>query len=318
MRINGTWFEFSHHNLSEGKYWNAAVKDFTDNQWEEKVAEIAGLGMKYIVLMCGALVYKDEAWAYFKTDIYPFANIVACDPIGALLRAADSHGIKVFMSCGFYGYWEDARGNMSDPAVRERAFRAMEQLYVLYGGHKSFYGWYLPDELGIRGCFDDVFISYVNTYRAYAKTLDKTKTLLIAPYGTRHVTADEKYVAALQKLDCDFIAYQDEVGVQKSRPEDTARYFAALKAAHDKAGRSSLWADVEVFEFEGEVYRSALLPASMSRIEKQLETVSPFVEEILIYQYEGMFNKPGTAAFCGHPDSVKLYNDYLRFVEKNR
>ncbi len=318
VKISGTWFEFSHHNLSEGKYWNAAVKDFTDKQWEEKVDEIAGIGMKYIVLMCGALVYKDAAWAYFNTDIYPFADIAARDPIGALLRAADRHGIRVFMSCGFYGYWEDARGNMSDIAVRERAFRAMKQLYTLYKNHKSFYGWYLPDELGIRGCFDEEFISYVNDYRAFAKTLDKTKKMLIAPYGTNRVTADEKYVEALKRLDCDFIAYQDEVGVQKSSPDDTARYFAALKTAHDKAGRSALWADVEIFRFEGEVYRSALLPAKMSRIEKQLSSVSPFAEEILIYQYEGMFNKPGSAAFCGHPDSVRLYNDYLRFLEKNK
>ena len=315
--ISGTWFEFSHHNKPEGKYWNNTVKDFTDRQWEEKVDEIASLGMKYIVLMCSSLVYEDEACAYFKTDIYPFADIAAKDPIAALLRAADRNGIKVFLSCGFYGFWENARGNMTDPQVKQRAFRAMEQLTALYGNYKSFYGWYLPDEVGIRVFFDDDFIGYVNDYSAFAKTLDKSRKILIAPYGTNRVTADDNFVSCLQRLDCDFIAYQDEVGVRKSKPEQTAAYFEALRRAHDKAARSALWADMEVFEFEGDVYRSALIPANMSRIEKQLESISPYADEILIYQYEGMFNKPGTNAFCGHPDSVKLYNDYADFLKRN-
>ena len=119
-------------------------------------------------------------------------------------------------------------------------------------------------------------------------------------------------------MDCDFIAYQDEIGVQKSQPEDTAAYYEALRKAHDKAGRAALWADMEVFEFEGQVYRSALLPAEFSRIERQMTSISPYVDEILIYQYEGMFNKPGTKAYCGHPDSIKLYNDYAEFLKRNK
>ena len=131
--ISGTWFEFSHHNIPEGKYWNNTVKDFTDRQWEEKVDEIASLGMKYIVLMCSSLVYEDEARAYFKTDIYPFADIAAKDPVAALLRAAGRNGIKVFLSCGFYGFWENARGKIPDSTASESAasedFENMSSLF---------------------------------------------------------------------------------------------------------------------------------------------------------------------------------------------
>jgi hypothetical protein len=66
---------------------------------------------------------------------------------------------------------------------------------------------------------------------------------------------------------------------------------------------------MEVFEFEGDVYRSALIPAAMERVERQIESIAPYVDEILIYQYQGMFNKPGTIAFCGHPESVRYYNE---------
>ena len=89
-----------------------------------------------------------------------------------------------------------------------------------------------------------------------------------------------------------------------------------MKRVHDKAGRSKLWADMEVFEFEGDVYRSALVPATMERIKRQLKSISPYVEKVLCYEYIGMFNKPGTIAYCGHPDSVKLYRDYESFLER--
>ena len=109
----------------------------------------------------------------------------------------------------------------------------------------------------------------------------------------------------------DFIAYQDEVGVRKSSTEETPRYYEALRRAHDKAGRAALWADVELFNFQGETYQSPLLPAPFERIRRQLEAVSPYVDRILAYQYQGMLSRPGSAAFAGAPESARLYEDYM-------
>lgn len=315
--IRGTWFEFQHHNIPEGKYWNPICRWFTDEQWEAKVDEIAELGMKYIVLLTTAQVYDDRAFAYFKTDIYPFYDMGAKDPMGALLRAAERNDIKVFVSCGYYGVWNQTYDNMINPETTARAFKAMEQLYAQYGQYNSFYGWYLPDETGIYPYYDENFIKYVNTYSAFARAIDPKLKMLIAPYGTNHLIADDKYVGQLESLDCDIIAYQDEIGVRKSKPEETPAFYEALRKAHDKAGRAALWADMEVFEFEGDVYRSALYAADMERIDRQIKSISPYVDEILIYQYQGMFNKPGTTAYMGHPDSVKLYQDYVAWLEKN-
>lgn len=316
--INGTWFEFWHHNIPEGKYWNPVIKTFSDEQWEAKVDEIASLGMKYIVLLTTAQVYEKESWAYFKTDIYPFADMAAKDPMAALLRAAERNGIKVFVSCGFYGNWSHTEDNMTSPEVQKRAFKAMEQLYALYGKFKSFYGWYLPDELGIWPYYPESFIKYVNDYAAFGRSINKDHKILIAPYGTNHALTDDSFVGQLERMDCDIVAYQDEIGVRKSKPEETEAFYSNLRKAHDKAGRSAMWADMEAFEFEGDVYKSALIPAEMSRIERQMQSISPYVDEILIYQYQGIFNKPGTISYCGHPDSLKLYNDYCEFLKRNK
>lgn len=317
--IQGTWFEFQHHSRVEGKYWNPVCRYFDGAQWEEKVAEMASLGMRYIVLLCSALVEEADpeekgfagiAESYFRTDIYPQADFPCEDPIGTLLTAADKHDMKVFMSCGFYGNWKKSYVNRGDSGVQARAFRAMEQLAAQYGGHPSFYGWYLPDEACINGHFDEGFMRYINDYSAMGHRLMPGSKVLIAPYGTNILKTDDVYVAQLEKIDADIIAYQDEVGVRKSSPEETAAFYEALRQAHDRAGRSALWADMELFEFEGDVYRSALLPAGIERIRRQLESISPYVDIVLCYQYMGMMNRPGTRAFCGHPDSLRLYEDY--------
>lgn len=310
--ITGSWFEFRHHSPAEGKYWNDTCRTFTAEQWREKVREASLLGLRYLVLMNTAIVYDDDAYCYFDTDIYPFADMECADPLGALLSAADEEGIRVFVSCGFYGNWTKPAENMKSDVVREKAFRAMRQLWDRYGEHPSFYGWYFPDETCILGHFSRHFINYVNAYSAEAHRIAPGTKTLIAPFGTKIALTDGKYVRQLKALDVDFVAYQDEVGVKKSTPKQTARYFKKLKKAHDKAGRSRLWADIELFTFEGIVYRSALIPAPIERIEKQIASVAPYAEEILCYQTVGLLNAPDSGAFCGHPDSVKLYEAIRR------
>ena len=308
-KISGSWFEFRHHTPAEGKYWDKACAEFTAEQWREKVAECAVLGMKYLVLMNTAIVDGDEKYCYFDSDIFPFAKIACRDPMEALLSAADENGIKVFVSCGFYGDRKRPAENMRSPQVKERAFAAMRTLWDKYGSHKSFYGWYFPDETCIIGHFNKNFIKYVNDYSAQAKKIAPGTKTLIAPFGTKIALTDGKFVRQLKEMNVDFIAYQDEVGVKKSTPRQTERYFRRLKKAHDKAGKSRLWADIELFTFEGAVYRSALIPADAERIKKQIDSVAPYAEEILCYQCFGLTNAPESNAFCGHPDSVRLYEE---------
>ena len=119
-------------------------------------------------------------------------------------------------------------------------------------------------------------------------------------------------------MDIDIIAYQDEIGVKKTRLGCAGKYYEALYKAHAKAGRSRIWADMEIFEFEGDVYRSALLPAGFNRVLKQMEDISPFVDNILIYQYIGLMNKPHSTAFAGHPSSVRLYTDYMNWLHSQK
>ena len=91
-----------------------------------------------------------------------------------------------------------------------------------------------------------------------------------------------------------------------------------LRNAHDRVSSVSLWADMEIFTFEEETYRSNLIPAPFPRIQGQLTALSPYVDTVLIYQYQGMMNEPGSQAFAGHPRSTQLYTDYKAWLKENR
>lgn len=308
--IQGTWWEFQHHNKAEGVYWNPACARFTAADWDAKIAEMAGIGLHYLVLMAVALDHK----AFFPTGLLPAWELPCPDPLEALLTAGDRHGVRIFVGNGFWGAW-DSPGIIADPEAGRRRLAALDELAEGYGHHPSFHGWYWPNEAEIRGHFRQEFIDYVRQCNQRTRDLLPDALTLIAPYGTNMVQADDAYARQLEELDVDIVAYQDEIGVRKSRVDQTAAYYEALRKIHDKVPRAALWADVEIFEFEGEVYKSALLPANFTRVEKQLDAVSPYVDTVLVYQYLGMMNRPGSKVHAGHEESTRLYSDYATWLE---
>ena len=309
--IQGSWFEFQHHNTAEGVYWNPACAAFSCSQWDAKVREMADIGMNYLVLMHTALNFK----AFFDTDIFPRFEIDCLDPIETILKAGDRYGVKFFIGGGFYGKW-DSPDILRDRDAARKRLQAIGELAGKYGHHRSFYGWYWPNEAAIDPYFKEQFIGYVNECSHEARILTPDARTLIAPYGTRLAVPDDRFVKQLETLDIDIVAYQDEIGVRKTKVAESASFFEGLKKAHDRAPKVKIWADVEIFDFEGEVYRSALIPAPFKRVEKQLEAVSPYVDTILVYQYLGMMNRPGSDAFAGQPGSTVLYKDYVSWLGK--
>ena len=316
--ISGAWFEFRHHSPAEGELYNPALRAFTARQWQAMIQDMHKIGMDTLVLTCSSIMYEDEQESYGPVDIFPIAKMGCENPMDVMMDTAEGLGMEVFLSAGFYGLWTDSEGNMRSREVEKRAFRACGEMYERYSSFRSFRGWYLPDETEAGPYFSPVFLDYVARYSAFFRKLDPQKPILIAPYGTNKISPDDTFAAQLADMDVDFIAYQDEVGVQKSTQEETAAYYRGLKQAHDRAGRAKLWADIEMFDFAGQVYHSALVPAAMERIRTQIASVSPYVDKILCYAYPGLLSRPGSIAPCGGKAAEKLYADYQAYLSDEK
>jgi hypothetical protein len=260
--------------------------------------------------MSTAVYYR----TFFETTIYPKWQLACPDPLEAVLSAADKHKIKFFIGVGFYGDWRSDK-NIVDPVSNKYRLQSLDELAARYGHHPSFHGWYWPDEAEISPYYTPEFLTYVNTLSKEARRLKPYAPIMIAPYGTRIAKPDDEYVRQLDAMDVDIVAYQDEVGVRKSKTTETSAFYEGLRKAHDRSQKAKIWADVEIFEFQGDVYNSALMPAPIERVVRQLEAVSPWVDKILVYQYLGMMNQPGTTAFAGSPASTKLYTDYQNWLK---
>mgnify|MGYP000338026527 CR=1 FL=1 len=309
--IDGTFLKFHHHNTAEGKYWNPALDSFTAENWREKVREIAALKMEYIVVMATALYDR----CYFESPFFRW-RIFPAPTLSKRCSTRRTNAHKGFPRQRLLRRLDEAGVNITSSEVIDRSFKAMDELTEKYARHKSFYGWYFPDETCIILRFSGNFMKYVNLCSARCREITPDKKTLIAPYGTNLTLTNSKYIDALASLDVDFIAYQDEIGVKKTRVWQSERIFARLKKAHDKAGRAALWADIELFDFEGMVYKSALLPADFKRIERQIANVAPYADKIIGYQYIGLMNPEDSGSFAGHESSAELYRQYAEYLNK--
>ena len=187
-------------------YWNDACLNYTAKQWELTVKEVAEIGMEYLVLLA---IGKDSK-AFYNTLLLPKLKMACDDPISALLTAADKHHVKFFLSSDWFGPWDYQC--LRDP-VRVRArFRMMGEIARQYSRHRSFYGWYWPNEAALGPYFTDDFIAYVNACSREARHLTPKAKTIIAPYGTNRAVCDDRFVRQLEQLDVDIVAYPDEVG----------------------------------------------------------------------------------------------------------
>ncbi|NLF06557.1 MAG: DUF4434 domain-containing protein [Pirellulaceae bacterium] len=209
--IKGSWISVLRNECRHHHYWNDACAKFSRRQWEQSVRDCADLGMEYLVLLATVTAAGDNA--FFDTNLTHKAKELACgDPIEAMLSAADDCGVKFFISTGFYGGWVN-QNRLLDPTFARNRFRVMAQVAEKFAHHKSFYGWYLPDEPPIEGCFNEKYIEAVKLHAGEARRLVPRCKILIAPYGTQSVVCDDKYVKQLERIDVDIIAYQDVVGL---------------------------------------------------------------------------------------------------------
>ncbi len=182
----------------------------------------------------------------------------------------------------------------------------------------------MPNEASIEGHFSAGYMEFMREFTPSLKALAPDRRVLIAPYGTNKVIEDDRFVQRLRALGTagvDFIAYQDEVGVRKTRVDQLPAIYARLRRLHDRAAEGghaapALWADTEIFEFEGATYASALVPASLQRIRQQLAALAPYVDTMLCYQTHGLMNPPDSPQFCGHPDSARLWTEYMNWITR--
>ncbi len=319
-RIDGAWFEFCHWSKSEGKPWNEEIKKMTDSQWREMVTAMHRIGMDLVIVQ---EVFRNQAYvgkhnmpvtgykglAYYPSKLYPQRkDIAATDPLGAVLDEADKHGMHVMVGVGLYAWFDFTPGSLAWHK------RVADELWAQYGHHRSFYGWYISEEiagnLGADTARRDEIVEFFKAFKEHVHELAPDKPVMLAT-NSHHVAQSEGYYPKLlAHLDilCPFgfhrMPRKDYTG------EEVAR---VLQQYCDQAG-AHLWMDMEVFLFGK---RKALLPRPIDGVIDDLMRFPNF-EKICCYAFTGLMNAPEQSRHPGGEPTVQLYNDYRKFVLRAR
>ena len=314
LPITGTFINLAYQDV-RNKYTNPAEIDCTNPAlWEQKVDELHEMGMEYIVFMAVA----NEGKAFYPSSIMPRCYSEGRkSPVSAIMDAAATRGMKVFMSTGWA---KDQDDNLRDPAIKQRQMDMMMELSGIYGKHEAFYGWYLPVEDCLGPVLTDYAVEAVNALTQRARELTPGKRVLISPYGIFKSDFDDPaFEKQISRLEVDIIAYQDEVGcLREEYPLSRLKEnWKKLRAIHDRLN-IEMWANCETFTWEkGTNDRSsALVPASFSRVLSQMSAASVAgADRIISFIVCGMWDKPGSAYPLGQPIcSSRLYEDYMSWL----
>jgi Domain of unknown function (DUF4434) len=336
-RIDGSWFEFYHWSEDEGRFWNKDIIKLTNNQWAELIKGMHDIDMNIVVIQ---ELFRNQKYVgkhsmektgysgipYYKSKLFPlkpdqsildnvengtssenypkWKNIAADSALESVLSEADKRGMKVFLGVGMYAWFDFSQGSL------DWSKKVAKELWVKYGSHKSFYGWYISGEIAGNLGDDEnrkkEIVHFFEEFTPYVRTLAPDKPVLLATNCHDVKNSDGYYPKLLKNLDilCPF-------GFHRMPPADyTGKEVAKILQAYcDEAG-SHLWMDLEVFLF---AEKNALYPRPVDQVITDLLMFDNF-EKICCYSYTGLMNAPWQTAKPGGDRTVKLYNDYMNYL----
>ncbi len=294
-KITGAWAGITHWCEKESRYWKDDIKEMDNNDWRETVRGMCELGMKTIVIQ---EVFRNQMYVgkhdierigykgvpYYPSELYEGKmDITADDPIGTIFDEADRLGSHVLPGVGMYAWFD-----FTEESLKWHKEVAME-LWQKYGHHKSFYGWYVAEEIhGNLGANDErrsEIVLFFKEFKEFVSRFSPDKPVMLASNCHDILGGYHYWPRLLENLDilCPF-------GFHRMPLEDITGQEAAdlLQTLCDQAD-SHLWMDMEIFLFEDD---AALYPRPIEQIVDDMQRFPNF-EKILCYQYPGLINAHG-------------------------
>ena len=262
LRLDGTFVQY--------QSWMLAMDA---ESWRTELDAMRRARLKMIILQ-----WTGDGNTPFWTD--------SVDPAAIIFDYAAKHGIEVYAGLLKETISSQAKGT-SDP-LTELALRQQkwaEQVWVRYGSHTCFCGWYIPQEIALTG-LPEVAAARFNTYyrevSTTCKELSQGKPVAIAPYFNGQqapslIGADLKRIVAGTGVDV--VMLQDGVGA-RGWDEDVERvtpYFEVCRKVCEELG-VRLWSDLECFTRD-------FAPAWIDRIQGQFTTEAAFVEKFVTFDF---------------------------------
>lgn len=311
--LDGCWVTIYHFSEKEAHYFNQGLGKLTDEDWKQVVYSMHKIGITSILIQnvfdiqvragehqMTADTYKGRA--FYDSDLYEArVPITARDPIESILTAADECDMTVFPGVGLYAWFDFTKESL------EWHKRVARELYEKYGHHKSFYGWYISEEImgalyyGYAPVPDEDYKNiqhFMAEFKRYVRQFDPTMPLALAPNNIKMHHYREEWRGILENLDI-------LIPFAFARSENNIVQIAEMC----RETGTHFWVDMEIFDFP---FPQGLRPKNIDMLIKEIRNYD-VLEQIYGYQYTGLLNEPGYRKNVGMEETEVLYTAYQKY-----
>lgn len=265
------------------------------------------------------------------------------ESITYLLDAAKNNGMKIWLGLylceqDFCSWWSandqddliDAEDSLAIEHNVQRSIQVAQDLLTQYGTHPGLGGLYYSIEPA------NIAFMHPNTRPVLASAIDRVAKavhtaqpgtkLAICPFFNVALSTAQEYGDlwdyVLENSDLDILMLQDGVGVEPrlltASNDQVSEWYSALRAAADKHG-VEFWGNAELFtnlvEDRG---NPQLVPSNLEKIQRQLETMAPYVDKIVSFAYSYLDPDYDIFTFANglyKTERTSLYNELKEYYE---
>lgn len=274
-------------------------------EWKKDFDAMQKIGIDTVIIIrCGL----GDRMAYPSKIIKREGND---DVAKIFLDETEKRGMKLFF--GLYdsnNFW--LRGNWKKEV--EINYNIINEILERYGHYKSFYGWYIPQEVGKN---DLNIIDIFTNIGKKCKELTPDKSILISPYyyGKRGIGIGENFLTLEEHIKhwniifknisniVDICAFQDGT----LHPTELREWTKATRELCDKYN-IKFWSNLETFARDMPI---KFPPIDFRELKEKLLAVQGLVEKIITFEFSH-FLSPNSI----YPSAGNLYKRYIEFINK--
>lgn len=315
--LDGCWISLYHWSEEEGHWFNKDLKKLKDEDFAQQIREMSQIGIRGVVIQnlfdSNAYIGRHDMTcesyngrAFYPSELYSGRMpITANDPVEAVLNAADECGMHVLLGIGLFAWFD-----FSEESLKWHKNVAKE-VFEKYGHHKSFYGWYISEEI-----MGDLYYSYLpqhaERWRELPNFFSQMQELLhqLAPvkpiaFAPNNILFDrhaEEWKEILPYIDI-LIPFAFARDSEHWNVEEVKEICTSCK--------THMWVDMEIFDMP---FEDGLVPKSFENLKKEIESYN-IVEQCYGYQYTGLLNHPNSAFNLGGERAKELYERYAEYYQ---
>jgi len=289
--------------------WDIPSQNWGVEAWDKDFAAMKHAGIDTVVMIRGAF----GRYMTFRSDVLMkhegnYMYEPAQDLLGMFLDLADKYGMKFY--CGIFDtgrYW--ITGDYEKEVEINKLF--IDEIWSKYGHHKSFYGWYLCQEVSRR--LGGIIESFAAIGK-HAKEVSGNKPCLISPFihgvktdqvmnGDKSTTVEQHIkdwseILSAIKDSVNIVAFQDgQVDYHELKD-----YLIANRELASKFGMQC-WTNVESFDRDMPI---RFLPIRWDKLIKKLKhSQEAGMEKAITFEFSH-FMSPNSA----YPQAGNLYKLY--------